>query len=175
MDGIKEPDFKNLTIEEINKKNFSQISLLLNKGQYSVAEKKVRELINKHPKNLIFQNFLAIIYASQKRFEDSKIILKKIIDKSPEFIDAHINLGNIYIDLNQLEKSAKCYKKVIEINPSHILASQNLAIIYDKQNKFKDASEIYAKLVLKNPDNLELLNKRAVFVYLREISGNCLL
>ena len=52
MDGTKKPDFKNLTTEEINKENFRQISFLLNKGQYNTAEKKVNELINKHPNNM---------------------------------------------------------------------------------------------------------------------------
>ena len=59
------------------------------------AEKEVKRLLNKYPNNIVYQNFLAIIYVNQKKFNEAKIILQKIIDNSPKFIDAHINLGNI--------------------------------------------------------------------------------
>ena len=44
MDALKNFNFKNLKKEEIDKEVFTQISLLLNKGQYNTAEKKVKEL-----------------------------------------------------------------------------------------------------------------------------------
>ena len=89
-----------------NKDKLSEISFFIKKGQYKQAEEKAAELVNKNPNNLVYQNFLSITLASQKKFKESKNILKKIIHTKPNYLDAYINLGNIYLDLNQLEKSA---------------------------------------------------------------------
>ena len=79
----------------MKKKDTSDIGSLIKKGQFFLAQKKIEELISSEPNNLSYRNILAIIYANQKNFKDSIIILKKIIKQSPKFIDAYINLFRI--------------------------------------------------------------------------------
>ena len=130
---------------------------LINKGHYNVAEKDVTKLIIAHPKIVTYQNLLAVIYASQKKFEESIIVLEKIIKFSPKFIDAFINLGNIYIELNQLQKSTDCFRKAIFINPNHVMAKFNLACVLDKQNIFNESAKIYENIIKEDPNNIDFL------------------
>ena len=44
----------------------SNIKSLINKGQFTLAQKKIVELINREPNNLLYKNLLAFIYVNQK-------------------------------------------------------------------------------------------------------------
>ena len=141
----------------MNKQEVSRILNFIKEGKYSLAEKNIVGLINDNPKIYFYQNLLAITYASQKKFNDSIVILEKIIKYSPKFIDAYINLGNIYNDLNQLEKSAEYFKKALSIDTNHITAQFNFADVLDKQSKFNKSAKIYKSLIKKESNNLDYL------------------
>ena len=68
----------------MNKKDISNIGSLIQKGEFFLAQKKIEELISNEPNNLSYRNILAIIYARQKKFKGSIIVLKKIIKQSPK-------------------------------------------------------------------------------------------
>ena len=96
---------KNLRQEKNKNETLIQVSYLLQKGEFEKSEKIIRKLVKEFPNNLVYKNLLAIIYAGQKKFNNSISVLNSIVKKDPSFVEAYINFGNVYLDVGQLKKS----------------------------------------------------------------------
>lgn len=114
--------------------------------------KKLEDLIEIYPNNLINYFNLGNLYVKLKKYDLALINFQKTIALNKDFFQGYNNLANVHKELKNTEESIKFFEKAIELNPSYINALYNLAILYSEIGKYEE-SAIYFKKVLKIDSN----------------------
>lgn len=71
-------------------------------------------------------NNLAVLYASQGKYEEAKNSLEKAIRTNPTYATAHENLGDIYARM-----ASQAYDKALQLDKSNTTAQVKLALVKD--------------------------------------------
>ena len=148
------------------------------KEKEKIYEKEIRKAFNKLAENLIFIHGFASDANSFQVLKSDCVSLIIQTNKKNKIRNRHVSLEN-FQEMSQKDKSAiENYEAISSPEKSLIFEEDRqhmfevLDIINNKARNDNEKKCITAVITLfKNIDDLELLNKRAVFVYLREISG----
>ena len=119
---------------------------LLNKGYFVDAEKQITQLVQKNPKNYIYQNLLSIVYAKQNKIDLSIKTLKNIIINNPNFVDAHTNLAAIIDKKFEYLEASNLYKKLLKQCPNNIYLLRNYCNKLISLGKFEESKKLLNKL-----------------------------
>ena len=127
---------------------FDEINKNLSKREFKIAEKNIKKILDKNPKNIKALFLLGSVYLEFKLFKNSEKILKEVIELDPNIANAHTNLGVVYINIRDFEKAKICILKSIEINSNNLDAYNYLGLIHSELNNF----EIAIKNIKKSID-----------------------
>ena len=125
-------------------------------SQFNSLENKVRQLINKYPKNINLQNILGYALRGQWKLNEAIKIFEKIIKAQPDYYFAYNNMGNVLKDLCRLDEAKVYYQKCININPRHINAYIGLGQILLDFNKLSESEAVFKKALRVEPNNGQL-------------------
>jgi tetratricopeptide (TPR) repeat protein len=90
----------------------------LENGQYEESEKAFQEFLKIYPDFPEVHNLLAIVYASQKKFDKAVIELEWEIRINPYHTLAHLNLGQIYWnEFQNRQKAIYHFKTALMLDP----------------------------------------------------------
>ncbi len=135
-------------------------SLQISSGEKLSALNRVKQAINKSPKDIDLKLLLAKIYLVDKNYAESETLLKNIILLKRDNEEPYILLADMYS--KQGNKSARV--KIIQqgINATHSLRlALALTKIYETNKNYNDAINLYEKTLIKHPDNLLVMNNLA--------------
>ena len=118
--------------------------LLLKKGNYPEAEKKLNEVIARK-KNWSAYNSLGILanlqgdpQKAERYFQEAD----KIFPNSPEILN---NWGFALYSLGHLQDAASRYQKALQINPNYKKALYNYGLLKTRVRKYSEAYTIFVK------------------------------
>ena len=118
-----------------------ELENLYNSRQFNSLENRVKQLLNKYPKNINLHNILGIALKDQWKLVDSIKVFEKIIKIQPSFYIAYHNMGNVLKELCRLDEAKTCYQKCIRINPNYIESYISLGkVLLDFNNEFRQES-----------------------------------
>jgi len=115
---------------EPDHKDILDLKKLINSNQFSIAEKKAKELIIKYPNSFNLLNLLGVSLIEQNKLAEAKTNYIELIKTNPSFAEAHNNLANIYIKENKIEEAIFYLEKAIANKHDLTQAHLNLAKIY---------------------------------------------
>ena len=141
------------------KKQFSLISLNLQKGNYIAAEKLALLSNTKFPNNEHILRALADIYERQNKKYEAINIYLQLIETAPQDLVHYNNLGILYLQIAQLKKAEDIFRKASDLNSNDFFTQYNLGITLIDLGKFQEAelSLIAAKAI--NSSFVEVHNK----------------
>jgi tetratricopeptide (TPR) repeat protein len=102
----------------LNMPNYSLGQMYLENGQYDESEKAFRRFVKISPYFPEVHNFLAIVYAAQKKFDQAVTELEWEIRVNPYHTLAHVNLGQIYwYEFQNRQKAVYHFKNALMLDP----------------------------------------------------------
>ncbi len=122
-------------------RKYNTATVMLNNGKLMIAEKYLKEVIQKDPKFYLAYNSLGIIEIYKRNFDKAEQYLKKVIAINPAFIESYNYLGIVYKEKGMNEKAKEMFLKVAE-NPNYPTRENgyyNLALINYSESNLKEA------------------------------------
>ncbi len=77
-------------------------------------------------------NNLAVLHASQGRYEPARVLLERAIEAQPGYVTAHENLGDLHVAL-----AAQAYQKAGKLDPNNRTVQAKLALAREIGTKVK--------------------------------------
>lgn len=126
----------------------------IDEEQYDVAEKMLKDITAKEPKNAKAFHNLGVIEFSKNNFKGAVDYLSKACDLDSKSFESIFLLADAYRNIGDLANAEKSYKKAVDIKKDEF-AMGNLANIYIEQGKTKEAAKIYKEIIKKSPKSVE--------------------
>ena len=74
---------------------------------------------------------LAVIYMSEKRYEEAIHVLERLIEFDQENTAAYFHLGTAYLKKTRIPEAIKTFKHILRLNPDNKQARDMLSFILD--------------------------------------------
>jgi tetratricopeptide (TPR) repeat protein len=103
---------------------FTRGIILTRMNRLKDAEIIFLQLINDHPELPEPYNNLAVIYASQGKYEKANEALKQAINTHPSYATAHENMGDIYAKM-----ASQAYNQALELDNTNEAAREKLSLV----------------------------------------------
>ncbi len=103
---------------------FTRGIILTRMNRLNEAEAIFSDLIKDHPELPEPYNNLAVIYASQGKFEKASEALQKAINTHPSYAIAHENMGDIYAKM-----ASQAYNQALELDNTNEIAREKLSLV----------------------------------------------
>jgi tetratricopeptide (TPR) repeat protein len=123
------------------------------KGNWSAAEKMLRELLRHDPRNVNGQRLLAACAAVAGRYREAERLLLRAIAEAPDFIEAQLDLGRLYKEQHRLEEAIGQFEKVVELEPENSHAQFLLGSVLAPAARTEDAVAAYRKVLEQRPEH----------------------
>ena len=124
-DKVGELDEALKCLEEVYRRKTENTSLLnrlvdvcVKKGNYQLAEKYLKHLINLTDGDLRYMNTLGIILIKQEKFQEAISIYESILSKIPENIDSIKRLIGLYGKIGEMQKAGELVAAIQEVSYS---------------------------------------------------------
>lgn len=126
----------------------------IDEEQFDEAEKMLKEIVKKEPKNAEALYNLGVIEFGRYNYEAAIGYFKKATDADPKHFASFSNMADSYSNISDYVNAEKAYKKATEIKYDEF-ALVNLADTEIKLGKLKEAESIYEKVLAKSPNSSE--------------------
>ena len=103
-----------------------------------------------------------IIFANEKKYDESLNDYNKAIQLEPKFSKAYNNKGGLMRTLKRYDEAIANFDKAIELQPKYPIALNNRGLIKNIINKYDEAILDYNKAIEYKPNYPEAFNNRGV-------------
>jgi tetratricopeptide (TPR) repeat protein len=93
-------------------------------GHLLTGEKKMTELLRKHPNYHTVLYGMGVCYVLQDKFEEAIEFFKRAVDIFPYLTEAHFNMGMAYIKLGDIAGVVRAFREVIHVGGNEELVSE---------------------------------------------------
>ena len=140
------------TVVASEAENYNDILDLINNHNYSLAEKKLIELLLIEPSNITYLTTLSDVYISQNKFQKAKELCIEILEKQPYNYSNILKLSQINSWMGKFKDSVKYYSKAIDIEKSDITPYIEKARVLGWWGKSEKAIRAYMDVYHKIPE-----------------------
>jgi len=137
---------------DVTKEEEKDAENLYNDGKYVDAITKLKDLLEKDPKNPVYWGELGSVYAQINEFEYAEYALKKSLKFDPRNVKAMYNLSIVYSERGDENQALKQVNKALKLNPKNPLLQASLGNILIDKNEDAKAKVVYERLVKAKPD-----------------------
>jgi uncharacterized protein (TIGR02466 family) len=140
-------------LSQPSQQDTQQLIQQLNNGQFEVAEKIAKNLIEKHPNAFMLHHILALSLDGQQKFSEAIDSYKNAIHLDPKKPDLYFNLGIIHSNLNQFDEAITAYQQAITLKANFFEAHGNLGTVLQRLGQLDEAIASYKKGLNINPQD----------------------
>ena len=133
-------------------------------GQQDVAEQRLKDVIERNPKNFVAHNLLGELSLSSKRLDAAEQAFKTASEINPKWAIPYRNLATTYIANQQDAKAIAIMEKGIEATDGSALLVTGLATYLERTGKLDSAIEQYRNLLKDSPDSALAANNLAMLL-----------
>ncbi len=130
---------------------YQQVQEILSQGNASLAEDKLRQLLQIKPKNIDFLSLLGRSLMMQNKNTEAKLVFKKIIKNKPHTASAFAELARLYLSERQANDAELAAKRAVEIDPTFSEAWHLLGNLLMQRGARKNAKNCFNKAELYDP------------------------
>jgi len=125
--------------------------LMIN-AEYKKAEKVFLEALIHAPLFYPYHYNIGLIYLRLRKFDKSRIHLKKAQLLVPEYAKVYLLLGELYSETGDDSISLEYFRKAFRINRKELKALIKIGDVYFKRNQLKLAERYYNAALLVDPN-----------------------
>ncbi len=133
------------------------ISILsdVKKGDFTLAEDRLRSLIKKSPESYTFHYKLALLLFQQQQYRKARDEFQKLADRFPDEYKTHYNLGKTLLKLGRDNEAIKELQLAISLNDENTPAYNNLGIALLKARRIVEAIDAFNRSVEIDYDQVD--------------------
>lgn len=144
-------------VKRPNPEKIQAIQQLLQLGQWAVAEKKARTLLQSFPHDLMLYNCLGMSQQQQGNLPGALFSFQRILSLNPRIAEIHFNVAVLQTQLGQPQAAIASYREALNLKPDFTVAYFNLGTLLQAQGQLAEAAWHYQKAVALQPDFFEAL------------------
>lgn len=137
------------------KKLFDQSGVYKQQGNFTQAEKALREVIKIQPDFVKAYNNLGTLLQNQGKIQEAKQYYEKTLQLNPNLAETISNLASIWQLEEKMKKAKQGYQEALKLKPDYVPALFNLGNIYEQEKRFGGAIECFTKVINLKPDYTE--------------------
>ncbi|HEX6244825.1 MAG TPA: tetratricopeptide repeat protein [Polyangiales bacterium] len=122
-------------------------------GQHQEAERLVRELLRKVPKNGRAWLILAKLHAARRETADAEAAYRQVIELGAGAFEAHVNLGVLLGQRGALQEALAQYRAALALEPNHALALRNYGGLLRNAGELERAIAVLERALALAPDD----------------------
>lgn len=124
-------------------------------GDTSGGNQDLERALQLEPENSLIRNELAILLASERRFDDATHHFRLVLKSEPNNYDARNGMGSMHAQRGRYTDAREEFEKAIEINPAKPSARANLGLLLLREGKKDEAIALLKEVVSNNPNFVE--------------------
>lgn len=117
--------------------------------------------LESNPSQLSVYVLISNVYAQDKLWDKSVVILEKGLSAEPKWQVGYSALASMYFAQNLPKQAINTYQRGLDKNPDSLLLSLQLASAYEQVVEFEQAKEVYEQVLQNNPDVEPAINNLA--------------
>ena len=130
----------------------------------AVAEQRLKDVIERNPKNFVAYNLLGELSLSAKHMGDAENAFNKAIEINATWAIPYRNLASVQISAERDDLAIKTMERGIEATNGSALLVTGLAAYLERTGKLDSAIEQYRKLLVDTPDSTLAMNNLAMLL-----------
>ncbi len=127
-------------------------------GQLQSAERILRQILQRQPRNAFALHLLGIIAHHAGRAELAVELIGKAIEILPTNAQFHTNRGEMCRILKRLDEAIHHGEQAVRLDPAHATAHSNLGIAYYDKKDYERAAACQHKALELSPSLVQALN-----------------
>ncbi|MEG3862695.1 tetratricopeptide repeat protein [Microcoleus sp. herbarium12] len=143
---LQQPDRKKIT-EEL----YSQALNLHQAGQFTAAEEKYQQVLQRDPSQVNAWQNLGILYYATERYREAQQVLSECLAVDSSVAGAHYSMGLVLEKTGDVIGAVTAYREAIALDPNCIDAYNNLGNILGQIGDVDRAESIYRQAIALNP------------------------
>ncbi|MBS3964975.1 MAG: tetratricopeptide repeat protein [Methylomonas sp.] len=163
-------------VKRPNAEKIQAIHNLLQTGQWAVAEKKARTLLQAFPNELMLYNCLGMSQQQQGNLPGALFSFQRILGINPRIAEIHFNIAVLQAQLGQTQAAITSYRQALNLKPDFTVGHFNLGTLLQAQGLLAEAAWHYQKAVALQPDFFEALGNYGAVLQLQghlEAAAQC--
>ncbi len=128
--------------------------IALQRGQYDIAETRLRHALDCSPKSLDIKANLALVLKAQGHYDEAVELCRKIVDQQPDHTGARHNLANMLFTTNRLAEAAEHYEVALALSPPQAKLHNQVAQTYFSLGQIDKALEHFSAAAALEPERL---------------------
>jgi len=120
-------------------------------GHVKEAEEIVRNVLAQSPGFVEAELFLAELYFTQSKFDESDAILDQVLEKHPDEHMAHYYKGLVADAMQRPDLAIGHFRTTIQLDPNAVLAFYNLGLNLLKQGELPEAEQCFQDALELDP------------------------
>ncbi len=141
----------------LNPAKIQVIQQLLQTGLWAQAEKKIRALLQEHPKDLMLLNWLGMCLQQQGNLPAALLGFQRLSALNARIPEVHFNIAVLQAQLGQTEPAIASYQQALKLKPDFSVAYFNLGTLLQARGQLAEAAWHYQKAVSLQPGFFEAL------------------
>ncbi len=141
----------------LNPTKTQAIQQLLQNAQWAQAEKKIRSLLQDHPKDLMLLNWLGMCQQQQGYLPAALLSFQRLLTLNSRIPEVHFNIAVLQAQLGQVQTAIDSYRQALQLKPDFTVAYFNLGTLLQAQGQLPEAAWYYEKAVALQPGFFEAL------------------
>ncbi len=138
------------------KARFDEILELVNDGRLGQAERRCREMLEAHPRDVNIVGLLGAIHVKMRRYADAEPILKRAIEMAPSFAKPHEDLGFVLLEQNRAGEAVDVLRNAVRLDPQLEWAHFNLGKALAATGRGEQADAAFEASFALNPERRRL-------------------
>ena len=140
---------------ENNEELFNKALSDFKNQNYSNAKNNLLQILKFKPKDIKTLNFMGIILASEKKFNEAIYFFQAVLLEKPDDANVNFNLGTALSESDKDSEALKFYQKAHNLEPKNTNILINFGKSLFKLKRNKDALQLFEKVILYDPLNIE--------------------
>ena len=140
------PQTRNQTKPKIAQTKLLEIVKLVNDKQFVEAETRLKQILQKSPRDFNARTLLGIVYTETNQLDLAEQEYRTALQINPKFITALVNLGILLAQTGKAEEAVGKLEQVLKLQPDHSGAIYNLSGLYAARGELKKALPLLEKL-----------------------------
>lgn len=124
-------------------------------GEYKIAERLSREILERDPRNPHALSWLGIALASTGRHSEAESFFRQAAAVDPKNPHMHFNLGNTLTQVGAFDQALLSFERALELRPEYPEALNNLGRVLAERGTLEEAIGRFRQAISLRPDYAE--------------------
>jgi tetratricopeptide (TPR) repeat protein len=134
------------------KARFDEVIELVREGRFGRAEKRCRDMLERHPRDVNILGLLGAVFVKLQRYAEAEQTLRRTIELAPTFAKPHEDLGYVLLEQRRADEAVDVLRRAVHLDPELEWAHFNLGRALAVTGQGQEADAAFEASFALNPE-----------------------